>query len=347
MLVAMLSRSVACLARWTWLLLRIAFAFFCVLLTSAIRAIKRNTRLRPIPPSELQLPLLAARLSDMLYMVESVEDVERAIASLLQDSRLLHYEPQMLMQCNSNWCLCEGRCSEHSERAVFLIFRGTNSPTDAIADVMFRPEPGRNGVLCHGGFLRTVRDDAALHAQLQQHLPGASEFYIFGHSLGGALSQAVAGGGYLPRDFAGRLTIVTLGGPVVFYGEPDVHAFDRPTASARVISVVNSHDVVPRLLGCPLSFTRTILSLFATNLQHRRQREQQEVLDTLEQYRGFPGYELMFLHGGSAYRVAAADRALVLHLAEALHPRCIADHLTYVAAAEAATYSIPWVMPTA
>ena len=43
-------------------------------------------------------------------------------------------------------------------------------------------------------------------------------------------------------------------------------------------------------------------------------------------------------------RLDAADRSLVLHLAEAIHPRCIADHLDYVAAAErAAGASEHWV----
>ena len=68
----------------------------------------------------------------------------------------------------------------------------------------------------------------------------------------------------------------------------------------------------------------------------KRQREREVELDTLEGYAGFPGYELLFLHKGKAYRVPPNDRRLVLHLAEALHPRAISDHLAYVEAAEAA-----------
>lgn len=158
------------------------------------------------------------------------------------------------------------------------------SPTDAIADVMFRPEAGPNGVLCHGGFLRTVREDATLHATLQQHLSAAAcDLYIFGHSLGGALSQTVAGAGFLPTGFDGKLTIVTLGGPLPFFGAPDARAFDRCTAGARVISIVNANDIVPRLLGCPLSFSRTLLSLFAASNSAKKQKEQAAILDTLEQ----------------------------------------------------------------
>ena len=72
------------------------------------------------------------------------------------------------------------------------------------------------------------------------------------------------------------------------------------------------------------------------------EREHAAVLDTLEAYRGFPGYELLFVHRGTAYRVPPTHRELVLHLAEALHPRAIADHLTYVGAVEAAANATPW-----
>ena len=100
---------------------------------------------------------------------------------------------------------------------------------------------------------------------------------------------------------------------------------------------------MPRLLGCPLAFTRKLLSLFASSNALKKQREQDEVLDTLEQYRCLPGTDLLFLHGGKAFRVLSSDRMLVLNLAEALHPRCIADHLGYVGAAEAAAGAEPWV----
>jgi hypothetical protein len=327
-----------------YIALRVFLAFCAVLLSSVVRAIRRKVALRPIPADALDLPVLAARLSDLPYQVDSVELVAASIATLLEDSRLIHYEEQALMETNSVWFLCEGRTSAGADRALFLVFRGTMSPTDAIADVMFRPEAGPNGVQCHGGFLRTLRDDATLHAQLKEHVSRwAGDLFIFGHSLGGALAQTIAGGGFLPAGFAGKLTIVTLGGPVVFCGPPDPAAFDEATAAARVLSIVNAHDVVPRLLGCPLSFSRTVLSLFATSNSLKKQREQEAILDTLEKYRGFPGYELIFLFGGTAFAVPPRERHLVLHLAEALHARCIADHLTYVAAAEAAAGTTHWV----
>ena len=246
------------------------------------------------------------------------------------------------METHAVWFLCEGRRSASAAKAMFLVFRGTGSPTDVITDVMFRPGAGPNGVRCHGGFLRTVREDATLHATLMQHLPGCDELYIIGHSLGGALSQVVAGAGFLPKGFGGRLTIVSLGGPVAFFGTPDAAAFDAPTAGAHVVSVVNANDIVPRLLGCPLSFSRKLLSFFAANTSYRMQREHEAILDLFHQYEGFPGYKLLFLHGGKAYDVPPKQRHLVLHLAEALHPCCISDHLNYVAAAEAAAGAEPW-----
>ena len=193
---------------------------------------------------------------------------------------------------------------------MFLIFRGTNSPTDAIADVMFRPETAPNGVMIHGGFLRTTLGDAKLRAALEKHVIGDTELYVFGHSLGGALSQVVAGAGVLPAAFTGRLTVISLGGPVVFYKEPEPAKFSDQAASARVISIVNANDIVPRLLGCPLSSTRKVsepvpvptsvssvqsvapactcaqsqvLSIFASTNNSRNQREVEVILDTLEQ----------------------------------------------------------------
>ena len=163
-----------------------------------------------------------------------------------------------------------------------------------------------------------------------------------GHSLGGALSQTIVGAGFLPSGLSARLTVVTLGGPMVFYGEVDPARLEGAAAAARVLSVVNANDIVPRLLGCPLSFSRSVLDLFASSNSRKQQKEHAEVIETLEKYRGFPGYELLFLHAGRAFRVPPRQRGLVLQLAEALHPMAIADHLTYVAAAEAAAGAEPW-----
>lgn len=370
--------AIGTVIRLALLALRTFLAFCWLLLGSLRRAILRNFLFKPLPAEELSLPLLAARLADLPYQVETAEQVQRSLETLLEDAKLLHFQEQQLMATNAVWFLCEGRIDANGSTALFLVFRGTMSPTDAIADVLFRPEPGPNGVPCHGGFLRTVRDDGVLHQVLAKHCCGPAaparaaeagtrprkggsstgdtggasdgaittkaytDVYIMGHSLGGALSQTIVGAGFLPSGLSARLTVVTLGGPMVFYGEVDPARLEGAAAAARVLSVVNANDIVPRLLGCPLSFSRSVLDLFASSNSRKQQKEHAEVIETLEKYRGFPGYELLFLHAGRAFRVPPRQRGLVLQLAEALHPMAIADHLTYVAAAEAAAGAEPW-----
>ena len=129
--------------------------------------------LKTIAPADLGLPVLAARLADLPYQVESFDEVAAGVASLLRNVKLLHFQDQELMGTNAVWCMCEGEIPGGGEgKALFLVFRGTISPTDAIADVMFRPESGPNGVMCHGGFLRTLTYDAVLLAKLKEHAVG-------------------------------------------------------------------------------------------------------------------------------------------------------------------------------
>jgi len=225
------------------------------------------------------------RLTDLPYQIETAEQVAASIATLLVDAKLLHFQEQQLMQTNAVWFLCEGRRTADSELATFLVFRGTMSPTDAIADVMFRPEAGPNGVRCHGGFLRTLKEDAVLHAQLKQHLLGgvsSMPLYVMGHSLGGALSQTLVVAGFLPPAFDAPVTIVSLGGPAAIYGAIPSGTLVGAAASARCISIVNGNDVVPRLLGSKLSFTRKLLSLLAASSNPRKQRANEATIDTLE-----------------------------------------------------------------
>ena len=333
--------------RLIWLAAHVFFALCIVLLGSLFRAIRRDALIKPVEDiSQLELPLLAARLADLPYHADSSKDVAASIATLLYDSSLLHFETQELMHTNAVWFLCEGKHSADSELALFIVFRGTMSPTDAIADILFRPEAGPNGVLCHGGFLRTLKHDTTLHDKLKA-VTSAKQYthtYILGHSLGGALSQVLAGAGFLPTALSTtKLTILSLGSPVAFYGEPDASKFDAPTAGARVVSIVHANDVVPRLLGCPLSFARRILTLFAASNSPKKQREHAAVLETLERYVGLPNYELLFFHSGTAYNVSQKERHLVLHLAESLHPRAITDHLSYVCGVECAAHvTSPW-----
>lgn len=301
--------------------------------------------MKKIEPAELSIPLLAARLSDLPYQAEDEAEIEAGVQSLLNNAVLLHFQDQELMGTNAVWFMCSGQLPGSESSSLFLVFRGTMSPTDAIADVLFRPESGPNGVQFHGGFLRTLQGDSELHAQIAKHVKGSVPLYIFGHSLGGALSTTLVGAGFIPHEFEGDITVVTLGGPATFYGEPDASALCAAAKRARVISVVNSFDVVPRLLGSPLQFVRRIIVLFAQNKNKKKQKINEALIDTLEQYTTYPQLELIYVHAGVAKSVPRKDRLMVLHLADAISPRAISAHLCYVDAVEAAASAPHWIPP--
>ena len=101
-------------------------------------------------------------------------------------------------------------------------------------------------------------------------------------------------------------------------------------SSCRALTIVNGNDIVPRLLGSPLSFSRAaVLETFASSTSPKKLRANRQILETLARYTLLQT-ELLFVHAGSVQRVPYARKELVLHLAEAIHPRAIADHLAYV-----------------
>ena len=75
---------------------------------------------------------------------------------------------------------------------------------------------------------------------------------------------------------------------------------------------------------------RQMLEAFASSSSPKKLLANRLVLDTLEKYIHLPQTELLFVHEGNVQRVPYKDKELVLHLAEAIHPRAIADHLAYV-----------------
>lgn len=319
-----------------WAAVRVFISFCVVLVGSAIRALRRQ-RIPIVDRKELDLPFLAARLSDLPYHVETADELKEGLAKILDESELLYFAEQEFMHTNACWYIAKGKhptvCPE--ARSTFLVFRGTMSPTDAIADVLFRPEAGPNGTKCHGGFLKTIKDDSVLHAQLAMQLIGTSadamqKLYVMGHSLGGALSMTLVGAGFLPASYKGELTVVNLGGPATFYKGVDPSALGPAASSCRALTIVNGNDIVPRLLGSPLSFSRQMLEAFASSSSPKKLHANRLILDTLERYMHLPQTELLFVHEGKVQRVPYKDRHLVLHLAEAIHPRAIADHLAYV-----------------
>ena len=62
------------------------------------------------------------------------------------------------------------------------------------------------------------------------------------------------------------------------------------------------------MLGSPLGFTRKMLAIFAASASARRQRANEQVLDTLERYTWLPQTELVFVHAGRAQLVTASER---------------------------------------
>ena len=132
-----------------------------------------------------------------------------------------------------------------------------------------------------------------------------------GHSLGGSLALTLWGAGLLPAAHTGRVTVVALGAPAVHHGEVRLSTAQR---RARVTLLVNGADVVPRLLGSPLSTTKAILSRFLGE----RVGSSRALLESLERYCHPPQLELLYLSEGQAQRVPYEARMDVLHLRESL-----------------------------
>ena len=304
---------------------------------ASIQRSVRRSRLERADVSEVLLPLLAARLSYAAYEARSDAELERRLSGLLHQPRLLHFERQLANATSAQWFLVRARlplellrargAAERAEAegdALFLVFRGTHSVTDVLTDLVFEPAAGPHGNTFHSGFLRCVAEDIALRAQLEKHAAGGEPVYLVGHSLGGALALTLLGAGLLPDACTGRVTAITLGSPAVFHGRIDEAKLPAAMRRARVISVVNANDVVPRLLGSPMAMLRAALSaLGATETEER-------VVKTLEGYSHLSGLELLYVSDGRAMRVPSDEREAVLHLHDSLSLSAIPDHTRYV-----------------
>ena len=309
---------------------------------AVVRSIKRMA-LQTIPPSELGLAQLSARLADLTYAATTPEAVSAGLATLLGQPSLIWFQEQEQQTATSQWFLAHGVLPRGvggpGGRALFLVFRGTQTVSDVMHDVMARPKAAAsNGKKFHEGFLRAVENDAVLLAQLRQHAAGDVPLYVLGHSLGGSLALTLWGAGLLPPSHAGRVTVVALGSPAVHHGPAQLSAAQQ---RARVLVVVNGADAVPRLLGSPLATTKAVLGRFL-DLSEGRGRDTARAVEALEQYTHPPQLELVYLKEGSAYRVAYQDRMDVLHLVEGLSASAVEDHLTYNAALERCTGAAAW-----
>ena len=281
---------------------------------------------------ELQLPLLAARLSTLAYMADC-DALNREVAALVPGARLLSYPSHE--HC---WFLARGKpVGSDRADALILVFRGTSSTHDLELDLLVAPETGPKAGLFHGGFLRAVRDDITLHTALEENARGSVPLYLFGHSLGGALAMTLLHANLLPAAHVGHVTCVALGSPKVSFGPPPQHP--RPT---RLLLLVNGQDAVPRLLGSPMPVLQAATQALIARGSSRPPSE--ALLELLAQFAHPESIEIVFLSGGRAQRVPAdpASREAVLHLTDGLAPWSVKDHAvsTYVEALETALSTI-------
>ena len=128
---------------------------------------------------------------------------------------------------------------------------------------------------------------------------------------------------------------MALGAPAVHHGAARLSAAQR---RARIILLVNGADLVPRLLGSPLSTTKAVLGRFLGEGAGSRRA----VLESLEQYCHPPQLELLYVSEGQAHRVPFEARMDVLHLGEGMATSAVHDHSTYAQALERATGAPAW-----
>jgi triacylglycerol lipase len=133
-----------------------------------------------------------------------------------------------------------------SNDRIILAFRGTNTGSDWISDVIARQNPFvfvRDVGLVHRGFLDIYRSARKQILASLSKLPSHKQLYITGHSLGGALATLCAVDVALNTKFKA---------PVVYsYASPRVGS---PTFASRFNNLnsnchrfYNQYDLVPQL----------------------------------------------------------------------------------------------------
>ena len=242
--------------------------------SAALRAVVRTARshvrqatMPSLAPEEIELPLVAARLSRLAYeRVDGGRTLDRAavahdiIGILGAGAQLLHFQPgssgweapadgRRAARQSPQWFLARAPAGSvfpdaRGGRPLLLVFRGTDSLADAERDLCATAVPhGDSGARFHAGFLEGVRDDTALRDALEFYV-GADHLYLIGHSLGGALALTMLGADLLPAALRGATTAIALGAPKCLLGPLGARA-----SSARVLSIVHDADLVPRLPG--------------------------------------------------------------------------------------------------
>lgn len=329
----------------------------------------RQRRMKDAALVDLLLALLAARLADASYCETQSKLLKQlstnAFADVPGGLDLLHFHQQRSEEgqgssLHPQWFLLRGAlpswfvqtsdsstakssfssCAEAAEDthdesgALYLVFRGTDSSTDAIRDICFEPESHQDCGSFHGGFLSGVRDDPELHTQLQRALcRGCDHLFIFGHSLGGSLAMTMVAGGFLPSHYSGPVTVVGLGSPppiALVGGKPLGMPRDPSRKVPRYLLVINDSDVVPRLLGSPMPVTTAsmIAASVPTSSAKALMQRQVDIMDTMQQYSHPEGTEALLLKNGQAKAVPSSEITAVLHLHESLSPQLMEHHGT-------------------
>ena len=163
---------------------------------------------------------------------------------------------------------CQAYTGKVGDVAV-IVYRGTDSNMDAIADAQFRMVPCSAQIAdnwswkpegrVHRGFLRYFELTVKAICDDLQKL-GCGRVVVCGHSLGGALATMM---GCMLGDLGYDVTLVTFGSPRV----GDATFIQRTeTTVANIVRFVNYVDAVPRMPPALLGYRHTRgLAFFARN----------------------------------------------------------------------------------
>ena len=111
----------------------------------------RRSALETVPRSELGLVLLASRLTELAYGTTPAA-IATGLSTLLMQPSLVWFKQQgPHATTDAQWYLARGTLPPGvdgaGERALFLVFRGTQSMSDVMNNAMTMPKAAANGEL--------------------------------------------------------------------------------------------------------------------------------------------------------------------------------------------------------
>lgn len=257
---------------------------------------------------DLQEDLFCAQLSTIAYALDSAE-LNRRASEL--DCNVLRFQKQPANDWlqDPQWFTCE-RLGK-----LYVVFRGTFSVSDGLADILVVPQNHTNGDAFHSGFLNGAKRawQGGLRKELLPDRVRGRTVTILGHSFGGALALALLGIGVLPTSSGAHYRVVTFGAPAVFHGDPKNCAL---LAKVPVTLWVLEDDWAPRLLGSEYPVLKALIKTFLSDRVH--EKEMLQLPDQLAGYTHLKTAEVRLLREGKAFSVPAAARRQVLHIHGAL-----------------------------